>query len=63
METPVRNSVSALSSTVVSIVAVMALASMTMVGCVSQGKYDALMLENEKLQKQTRSLSGNVKLT
>ena len=63
METSVRNSVSALSSNVVRIVVLMAVASMAMVGCVSQGKYDALMLENEKLQKQTRSLSGNVKLS
>lgn len=41
-----------------------------LVGCVSQGQYDALMEENQKLQKENQALSkekmalkGNVKLT
>ncbi len=63
MDTSLRKRISSFSSRTISVVAVLAVIGVGTVGCVSKGKYEALLQENEQLQKQTKSLSGNVKLS
>jgi len=63
MEPSIPMSRSSFSASVVKPVAVLLITGLALIGCVSKGKYETLLQQNEQLQKQSRSMEGNVKLS
>jgi len=63
MEPSLPMSRSSFLSSVTKPVAILLITGLALIGCVSKGKYDTLLQQNEQLQKQSRSMEGNVKLS